>query len=103
MLDPDVQADIMLDKIYSNMSQCHIKRENWKRAMETADKVRPSLYEHESPLFMYPIFQALAKNSLNTKALFRKGKALGELGQFEKSQKILDDLLTKNLPGASLA
>ncbi len=30
----------MLIKIYSNMSACHIKSGNWKRAIETADKVR---------------------------------------------------------------
>lgn len=29
----------MLEKIYSNMSACHIKKNNWKRAVETADKV----------------------------------------------------------------
>ncbi|TCD64909.1 hypothetical protein EIP91_003445 [Steccherinum ochraceum] len=77
--EPQTDADIMLDKIYSNMSMCHIKRQNWKRAVETADK-------------------ALSKNSLNTKALFRKGKALGELGHFEKAEKILNDLLTKEVP-----
>ena len=37
------QADEMLEKIYSNMSACHIKNGNWKRAVETADKVRPAL------------------------------------------------------------
>jgi tetratricopeptide (TPR) repeat protein len=29
----------MLEKIYSNMAACHIKNGNWKRALETADKV----------------------------------------------------------------
>ena len=29
----------MLEKIYSNMSACHIKNGNWKRVVETADKV----------------------------------------------------------------
>lgn len=29
----------MLEKIYSNMAACHIKKGNWKRAVETADKV----------------------------------------------------------------
>ncbi|THH28327.1 hypothetical protein EUX98_g5868 [Antrodiella citrinella] len=77
---PKTEADVMLDKIYSNMSMCHIKRENWTRAVETADK-------------------ALAKNSLNTKAMFRKGKALGEQGFFEKAEKIMNDLLTKDIPG----
>lgn len=71
---PKTEADEMLEKIYSNMSACHIKKGNWKRAVETADK-------------------ALKKNEKNTKALFRKGKALGEQGYFEKAEKILEDLL----------
>jgi len=29
----------MLEKVYANMSACHIKQGNWKRAVETADKV----------------------------------------------------------------
>lgn len=36
-----VQADELVEKIYSNMSACHIKQGNWKRALETADKVQP--------------------------------------------------------------
>ncbi|KAI6123590.1 hypothetical protein EV401DRAFT_1271570 [Pisolithus croceorrhizus] len=57
-------------EVYANMSACHIKQENWKRAIETADK-------------------ALAKNPKNSKALFRKGKALGEIGYFEKAETAL--------------
>ena len=34
------QADEIMEKIYSNMSACHLKQGNWKRAIETADKVR---------------------------------------------------------------
>jgi len=74
---PKTEADEILVKIYSNMSACHIKQGNWKRAIETADK-------------------ALAKDSENQKALFRKGKALGELGFFEKAEKLLSDLLAKD-------
>jgi tetratricopeptide (TPR) repeat protein len=59
------------------MSAAHIKLGNWKRALDTAE-------------------QALAKNPDNFKALFRKGKALGELGWFEKAEPILQDLLKKN-------
>jgi hypothetical protein len=33
------QVDLMLEKIYANMSACHLKQENWKRAIDTADKV----------------------------------------------------------------
>lgn len=71
------EADEMLEKIYSNMSACHLKQGNWKRAVETADK-------------------AIAQNENNYKALFRKAKAQGELGYFEKAEKILEDLLKKN-------
>ena len=42
----------------------------------------------------------MAKNENNYKALFRKGKALGEQGFFEKSVKILEDLKSKNPTGA---
>jgi hypothetical protein len=28
----------MVEKIYANMSACHMKNGNWKRAAETADK-----------------------------------------------------------------
>jgi len=57
------EVDDILEKIYANMSACHLKNQNWKRALETADK-------------------ALAKNENNYKAMFRKGKALGEQGFF---------------------
>ncbi|PCH42203.1 TPR-like protein [Wolfiporia cocos MD-104 SS10] len=78
---PKTEADEMLEKIYSNMSACHLKQSNWKRAIETADK-------------------AIAQNENNYKALFRKAKALGELGYFEKAEKILEDLLKKNTADA---
>jgi len=71
------EVDELIEKIYANMSACHIKQQNWKRAIETADK-------------------ALAKNENNYKAMFRKGKALGEQGFFERSVKILEDVKTKN-------
>jgi len=74
---PKTEVDEVLEKIHANMAQCHIKNENWKRAVESADK-------------------ALAKNENNYKALFRKAKAQGELGYFEKAEKILEDLLKKN-------
>jgi tetratricopeptide (TPR) repeat protein len=65
------------------MSACHIKRENWKRAQETAEK-------------------ALARNSKNYKAMFRQGKALGEQGFFERAEKILEELI-KESPAGKLA
>lgn len=71
------EVDDILEKIYANMSACHLKNQNWRRALETADK-------------------ALAKNEDNYKAMFRKGKALGEQGFFEKAIKVLEDLRKKN-------
>jgi hypothetical protein len=47
-------------------------------------------------------YQALAKNENNYKAMFRKGKALGELGFFEKAEKVLEELKTKNPSGLFL-
>jgi len=71
------EVDDIIEKIYANMSACHLKNENWQRALETANK-------------------ALNKNENNFKAMFRKGKALGELGFFDKAEKVLEDLKTKN-------
>ncbi|KAI0833538.1 hypothetical protein BC628DRAFT_1344170 [Trametes gibbosa] len=71
---PKTEADELQEKIYSNMSQCHVKTGNWKRVLETADK-------------------ALSYNPKNRKALFRKAKAYGETGWFEKADKILVDLI----------
>jgi hypothetical protein len=36
--------------------------------------------------------QALSKNPANSKALFRKAKALGELGHFEKAEVVLNEI-----------
>ncbi|KAF8628013.1 hypothetical protein AX15_004131 [Amanita polypyramis BW_CC] len=74
------ETDETISKIYANMSACHIKQGNWNRAIETADK-------------------ALAKNSKNYKAMFRKGKALGEWGYFEKAEKILEQLKAESASG----
>jgi len=71
------EIDETISKIYANMSACHIKQNNWKRAIETADK-------------------ALAKDGKNYKAMFRKGKALGEQGYFEKAEKILEQLKSES-------
>ncbi|KAH7884441.1 hypothetical protein F5I97DRAFT_1889571 [Phlebopus sp. FC_14] len=67
------EVDTMLERIYANMSACHLKNQNWKRALDTADK-------------------AIAKNPANSKALFRKAKALGELGYFEKAEGVLAEV-----------
>lgn len=71
------EVDGLLGKIYSNQSACHMKRGNWKRAIETAEK-------------------ALAKNPSNHKAQFRKGKAQAESGYVEKALATLEDLLKKD-------
>jgi len=42
------------------------------------------------------IWQAIQKNENNYKALFRKSKALGELGYFEKAEKLLEELAKKD-------
>ncbi|KAF9446601.1 TPR-like protein [Macrolepiota fuliginosa MF-IS2] len=78
------EVDEIVEKIYANMSACHIKNQNWKRAVETADK-------------------ALSKNEENYKAMFRKAKALGEQGFFEKASKILEDLKSKSSADAPAA
>jgi len=71
------EADEMVEKIYSNMSACHMKNGNWKRALDCAER-------------------ALKKNPNNDKAMFRKGKALGELGWTERAEKVLSDLRARN-------
>lgn len=71
------EVDDILEKIYANMSACHLKNQNWRRALETADK-------------------ALAKNENSYKAMFRKGRALGEQGFFDKALAVLEDLRKKN-------
>jgi len=43
--------------------------------------------------------KALAKNDKNFKAMFRKGKALGEQGFFEKALKVLEKLKSENPSG----
>lgn len=53
----------------------------------------PVLCSDSSGITVVPPPQVLAKNADNVKAKFRKGKALGELGHFEKATTILEDLL----------
>lgn len=78
------EVDEIIERIYANMSACHLKNQNWKRAEECAAK-------------------ALAKNENNYKALFRKGKALGEQGYYEKAVKILQEVKEKNPSDAAAA
>ncbi|KAI0001412.1 hypothetical protein BJV74DRAFT_818460 [Russula compacta] len=78
------EADELVEKVYANMSACHIKRENWKRAQETAEK-------------------ALARNPKNYKAMFRRGKSLGEQGYFERAEKILEELIKESPADAPVA
>lgn len=85
------------------MAACHIKNGNYQRAVETADKVRSRPNQHVFAHKRIPhIIQALAKNENNGKAMFRKAKALGELGYFEKAVKILEDLKKKSPTGKRL-
>ncbi|THV07323.1 TPR-like protein [Dendrothele bispora CBS 962.96] len=76
-LNEKTEVDEIVEKIYANMSACHIKNGNWKRAQETAEK-------------------ALAKNDKNYKAMYRKAKALAEQRFFEKAEKIYLELKEKN-------
>ncbi|KAN0124587.1 TPR-like protein [Lactarius tabidus] len=78
------EADDLMEKVYANMSACHIKRDNWKRAQETAEK-------------------ALAKNPKNYKAMFRRAKALGEQGYSERAEKILEELIRQSPSDAPAA
>ncbi|KAG8880817.1 hypothetical protein FRB97_000408 [Tulasnella sp. 331] len=63
---PKTEADILLEKLQSNICACHIKNENWKRAVETANQI-------------------LKKSPENKKALLRKGKGLLGQGFTEKA------------------
>ncbi|TBU41938.1 TPR-like protein [Dichomitus squalens] len=73
------EVEFLSEKIYSNMSQVHLKRGNWRRAIETAD-------------------EALRHNKKSYKALFRKARALKEQGYFEKAEKILEELIKDGDP-----
>jgi len=77
------EADEMIEKIYSNMSACHMKNANWKRALDCAER-------------------ALKKNPQNDKALFRKGKSLGELGWVERAEKTFSELKARNPSDAQI-
>lgn len=81
------------------MSQCHLKLSNWKRAIDTADKAGRVLLTLRISCWADATTQAIAINPKNYKALYRKAKAQGELGYFEKAEKILEDLLVKNPDG----
>lgn len=43
-----IQVDEILEKIYANMSACHLKNQNYKRAVETADKVKRQQSENRN-------------------------------------------------------
>jgi len=77
------EADELIEKIYCNMAACHIKNSNWERALDSANK-------------------ALKKNENNTKALFRKAKALAGSGYTEKAIVILEDLAVKSPDDAAV-
>ncbi|KAF5391489.1 hypothetical protein D9757_002432 [Collybiopsis confluens] len=80
---PKTEVDEFLEKIYNNLSACHMKNGNWKRTQESAEKV-------------------LAKNDKNYKAMYRKAKALAEQGYLERAFKLFEELRTKNSDEAAL-
>jgi len=67
------EADVLLEKIQSNICACHIKNENWKRALETANQI-------------------LKKSPENKKAKFRQGKAFLGQGFTEKAIEVFEAL-----------
>jgi len=71
------QVDVLMETVRLNMAACHLKTDNFKRALYYSDEV-------------------LKKNPTNTKALFRKAKSLSGTGYTEKAIKILEDLVAKN-------
>ncbi|KAG9095949.1 hypothetical protein FRC07_011009 [Ceratobasidium sp. 392] len=75
---PKTEADELLEKIWTNMAACHLKGGNYKRVIELADK-------------------ALKKNENNTKAKYRKAKALAGQGYTEKAIGMIEELI-KNDP-----
>ena len=80
------------------MSACHMSLKNYQRAIETADKVGylPSIHVR-----VFESAQALKKNAKNYKVLFRKGKAVGEQGWYERACKILEEVKSKSPEGMS--
>ncbi|KNZ81837.1 Tetratricopeptide repeat protein 9C [Termitomyces sp. J132] len=78
------EVDDIIEKIYANMSACHMKNGNWQRVLDTAQKA------------------ALDKNENNYKVQLRKAKALGEQGYIEKAVKILEDIKGKNPSDAAI-
>ncbi|QRV89907.1 hypothetical protein RhiJN_17925 [Ceratobasidium sp. AG-Ba] len=71
---PKTEADELLEKIWTNMAACHLKAGNYKRVIELADK-------------------ALKKNENNTKAKYRKAKALAGQGYTEKAISMIEELI----------
>eukprot|EP00927_Polykrikos_kofoidii_P007227 TRINITY_DN12949_c0_g1_i1.p1 TRINITY_DN12949_c0_g1~~TRINITY_DN12949_c0_g1_i1.p1 ORF type:complete len:295 (-),score=67.24 TRINITY_DN12949_c0_g1_i1:172-1056(-) len=83
ILDKDVYKDReeQLDEVYRmelrlclNMSQGHLKLEEWSKAIVMTDRV-------------------LEREPKNTKALYRKASALMQLLSFDEASRVLDDLL----------
>lgn len=61
--------------------------------MQGTNLISPEKTESET------LTQALKKNPQNDKALFRKGKALGELGWIERAEKAFNELKARNPSG----
>jgi len=73
------EVDLLIETVHLNMAACHLKTDNYKRALYYADKV-------------------VAKNADSAKGQFRKAKALTGLGYTEKAIVILEALVAKD-PG----
>jgi len=82
-LQKDVKKTIGL--LYTNMAACHIKEQNWKKALEFAQN-------------------ATTADHTNSKALFREAQARIGLGEVTRGRQILQDLQkTKKDPAVSAA
>lgn len=47
------KIDDIIEKVYANMSACHLKNENWQRALETANKVGANSIYYTNPRLLY--------------------------------------------------
>lgn len=78
-----------MEKIYANMSACHLKNENWQRALETANKVGGLPQSSRFHIFIFNIL--LLRLLLRTKIISRlcsgKAKPLASLGSSGRPRK----------------
>jgi hypothetical protein len=74
------------------MAACHIKEQNWKRALEFAQNVWVVFFIISSMIITVPFIQATSADNTNSKALFREAQARIGLGEVTRGRQILQDL-----------